>query len=48
MLKTSDKRSAALREKVMEIVARVLGNQYEPGQLVKYVGSILPAAETAP
>jgi len=33
MLKTSDKKSAALREKVMEIAARVLGDQYEPGQL---------------
>jgi len=29
MLKTS----AALREKVMEIAARVLGDQYEPSQL---------------
>jgi len=33
VLKTSDKESAALREKVVEIVARVLGEQYEPRQL---------------
>jgi hypothetical protein len=33
MLKTSDKESAALREKVVETVARVLGEQYEPRQL---------------